>query len=48
METKILCPHDHEEMKIDGDNLYCPKCGFMVSIAWLILTLNKLEEGKIK
>lgn len=48
MKDKIECHKCNSEMEKDGDCLFCPDCGFIISIEWMIAVLNKLEKDIIE
>jgi hypothetical protein len=47
MNNIIPCPHCSIELKQDQDNLYCSKCGFLLSIEWICNTFRGLQENEI-
>jgi len=40
MGNKINCPHCNTEMELVDENLVCHKCGFMLSLEWIINTAS--------
>ena len=47
-EEKLICYSCKSEMIKTDENIYCPRCGIMFPIWWLLGLLNILEKGKIK
>lgn len=45
MEDIIKCPHcPEEEMVIDKDVIYCPKCGEILPVYWLMDAYEKIKN----